>query len=107
MPRIEMRDAFGTSYRIDTASDETLQAWFDEWLPRLFPAGLSGDYGEPLILRVEPLYPGGADSAPDWPTWGPMMNEPFYIRRNPAEALPELGRRREWIEQEATKRGYR
>jgi hypothetical protein len=105
MPRIEMRDAFGTSYRIDTSSDQTLQAWFGEWLPLLFPADLDIDYGQPLILRAEPLF--DKENHPDWPPWMPYMHDPFHIPRDPAEALPALKRRREFIEKDAATKGYR
>jgi hypothetical protein len=96
MPSIELRDAFGTSYRISTTNRDTLQAWFDEWLPVLYPPDGDPRLGDPMIMSVYPLDPAGTGW--DWTTDSRYLGDAFTIPRDPAKALEALDRRREWIE---------
>jgi hypothetical protein len=96
MPMITMRDAFGTSYVITTTSRELLQAWFDEWLPRLYPAGADPRLGDPQIMSVYPLDPDGKGF--DWPANSRYMGDIFTIPHDPAKVLAALDERRAWIE---------
>jgi hypothetical protein len=96
MPMITMRDAFGSSYPIATTSRELLQAWFDEWLPVLYPADADPGLGDPVIMGVWPLDPHGTGF--DWPPDSRYMGDMFRIPRDPAMALAALDKRREWIE---------
>jgi hypothetical protein len=96
MPHVEIRDAFGSSFRISTTSRELLQAWFDEWLPKLYPADADPQLGEPLVMSVYPLDPCGTGY--DWAADARYLADPFTIPRDPAQALAALDRRREWID---------
>jgi hypothetical protein len=96
MPRIDMRDAFGTTYRIDSMDWGILQQWFDEWLPRVFPASMPDSYGAPL-LTVWPL-PEADGRTMDWAADTRYITEPFYIPRDPSKALATIAARREEIE---------
>ena len=95
-----MQDAFGTMYRITTRSRELLQAWFDEWLPRLYPADAPEQLGDPLIVRVypAPVTPGAMEY--DWSTDTRWIGQSFTIPRDPALALTALDARRAWIEEQ-------
>jgi hypothetical protein len=95
MPRIEMRDAFGVMYRIDTRSQETLQRWFDELLPALYPSDANPALGDPYITAVYPLDYDGTGF--DWPADSRYMASAFTIPRDPKRALAELDRRAGWI----------
>jgi hypothetical protein len=98
MPRVEMRDPFGTMFRIDTGIPGMLQAWFEEWLPKLYPAGMERDFGDPLIMSVYPLDPDGTGY--DWPADTRYISQPFNIPRDPARALDALAARRAWIDEQ-------
>jgi hypothetical protein len=96
MPRVELQDAFGTSYSITTRSRELLQSWFDEWLPLTYPADAPSEIGDPVIRAVYPLDVTGEGY--DWPLCAQFMSDSFRIPRNPAKALEALDERRAWIE---------
>lgn len=98
MPRYELRDASGQHFLLSTASDQLAQAWFDEWLPVLYPPGLADDYGLPL-MQVYPLSPDGRSA--DWATDMRWVTIPFTIPRDPRLALAAIASRRIWIEQQA------
>jgi hypothetical protein len=98
MPYYEMRDAFGSMYRLSTMSRETAQRWFDEWLPRLFRAEDPADMRSPLML-VWPM-PTEDGKSCDWAADTRFISEPFYIPRDPAQALAAIDRRREFIEEQ-------
>jgi hypothetical protein len=93
VPRVELHGVCGNMLRIDTTSRELLQAWFDEWLPLLYPDPRLGD---PVIQCVYPLQ--AADGAWDWPGDTRFTGQPFRIPRDPAKALAALDTQREWIE---------
>lgn len=90
MPRIMMQG------RIDTASRELLQAWFDEWLPLMYPADADPGLGDPVIRSVYPLDPAGTGW--DWPGDTRFIGRPFRIPRDPARALAALDEQRADIE---------
>lgn len=98
MPYYEMRDAFGTMYRITTQSTELAQAWFDEWLPRLYPPEMPADYGLP-VMTVWPMWT--ADNLPDWAAFVPFISESFTIPRDPKMALAAIAERRALIDEKA------
>jgi hypothetical protein len=91
-----MQNAFGETFRIDTASRELLQAWFDEWLPLMYPPGADPRLNDPLITSVYPIaLPGNVW---DWPGDTRFMGESFRIPRDPAQALAALDAQRARIE---------
>ena len=96
MPHYELRDAFGTMYRLSTLDAETAERWFGEWLPRLF-GDLPDDYGLPVMsvcaLPTE-------DGHTDWATDSRYYRDLFTIPRDPARALTAIAERRTWIEQQ-------
>ena len=104
MPYIDLRDPFGTSYRITTLGEDLLQPWFDFWLPRLYPPDAPAGYGDPVLTA----YPTVFGSELDWPAWGPLIggNAPFTIPRDPALALEALRKRRTEIEDQAIANGW-
>jgi len=65
MPRITLRDPWGTHYQIDTKDTEILRAWFAETLPVV-----NAHYGErrtpPATITVMPMFSSGADDRADW-----------------------------------------
>jgi hypothetical protein len=95
MPRVTLRDPFGMTFQISTMNDDLLQRWFDEWLPRLFPANMPQELGDPLV-EVWPLTHADGRSL-DWAAKSQHMG-PFTIPRNPAKALAVIEERRQWIE---------
>jgi hypothetical protein len=98
VPRVELRDAFGTSYQIVTLSDKLLGQWFAEWLPRLYPPGLSADFGDPSVI-VWPALGGPNGDTPDWPADSQVLGHYHLIPRDPALALGALAKLREKLEQ--------
>jgi hypothetical protein len=98
MPRVELQDAFGQCFAIATTSRELLQAWFNEWLPVLYPPGTSTALGDPVIRSVYPLDVRGTGW--DWPGDSRHIGVPFRIPRDPAQALAALDKRRAWIEEQ-------
>jgi hypothetical protein len=98
-----MQNAFGEAFRIDTTSRELLQAWFDEWLPLMYPPGADPGLGYPLIASVYPLDPSGTGW--DWPADSRFMGESFRIPRDPAQALAALDGQRAKIETMIRKAG--
>lgn len=98
MPHIQMRDAFGTNFQITTKSRDLLQAWFDEWLPQLYPPDAPAGLGDPIIMSVYPLAltPGGKEY--DWACDNRYLGQSFTIPRDPARSLEALDRQRKWIE---------
>jgi len=95
MPRVELQDAFGQCFRIDTTSRELLQAWFDEWLPVLYPADAPPGLGDPVIRSIYPLDPDSRGW--DWPGDIRFIPQSFRIPRDPAKALAALDEQRERI----------
>jgi hypothetical protein len=99
MPMIYMRDAFGSNFTITTKSRDLLQAWFDEWLPQLYPPGLEPEYGDPVITSIHalPLAPPPSKEF-DWVTDSRWLGQQFTIPRDPAKALDALDRQRRFLE---------
>lgn len=98
MPRVDLRDAFGTSYQVATMDLELLERWFREWLPRLYPPELAEQYGEPAII-VWPLF--DAERVPDWPASSTATYiEPFT--RDPGQAMAVLEDMRKRIEKDVS-----
>lgn len=89
MPYVMLRDAFGSSFHISTRNRATLQAWFDEWLPVLYPADLPEAYGDPVISQVFPLFDREMKN-PDWTQDSRYLGDQFRIPRDPALALKAL-----------------
>ena len=90
-----MRDAFGANFELSSQDPELIQRWFDEWLPKLYPADLPPDFGDPLI-QVWPLSPDGRSL--DWAAKSPHIQDLFRIPRDPAKVLAAIEDRRKWIE---------
>ena len=68
MPRGRLQDPWGTTYQIDTSSQELLRAWFDDVLP-LVNASYGQDDIPPARIMVHPFWlPAGDDMGglPDW-----------------------------------------
>jgi hypothetical protein len=64
MPRVLLMDACGMAYRIDTLGEGQLQAWLDEWLPKLWP---DGDQRMVPRVNIQPLWRGNFGTEdPDW-----------------------------------------
>lgn len=103
MPHVDLRDPGGMHYRISTTSRETLQAWFDEWLPRLYPAELPPEYGYPNVM-IYPLFTGDSQRAPDWVTYAPVLGTWRKIPRDPANVMEVLDQIRDRLEAEAARR---
>jgi hypothetical protein len=98
VPHIQMRDAVGMNYQITTKSRELLQAWFDEWLPQLYPADLEPEYGDPVIMSIYPLPLAPSGNEFDWITDSRKLGQQFTIPRDPAKALDALDRQRRFLE---------
>lgn len=88
----------GDIYRITAISEDLLQAWFDEWLPRIYPPGLPHAYGLPT-LHVHPIWQ--PDLQPDWCQDARLSGIPFQIPRDPAQALAAIAARRAELEEKA------
>lgn len=93
MPRVMIRSGAGMDYRIDSSDEGSITAWFDEWLPRLWPAG-SPDACEPMIM-VQPLWISDDPATdPDWfaDTWvtGRFYPFPAHTGERAMELLAEL-----------------
>lgn len=101
MPHYEMRDAFGMMYRLSTQDRDLAQRWFDEWLPRLYPADMDADYGLP-VMSVWPMQFDGRQSA-DWPTDTRYIRELFTIPRDPSLALAAIDQQRAEIDEQIRK----
>jgi len=62
MPRIEIQDAWGTMYRIDSHNAGTIMAWLFEWASKLVSSDISH---QPAIrMTIWPLY--NPNGTPDW-----------------------------------------
>jgi hypothetical protein len=96
MPRFTIRDAFGMGYELSSKDPELIQRWFDEWLPKLYPADAPEDYGDPVMM-VWPL-PEADGRSLDWAAKSPHIQDMFRIPRDPAKALAAIEDRRKWIE---------
>lgn len=114
MPWVTLLDGYGNNWRIATMNEATLQAWFGEWLHRVWnPALTFGGQPEPQVI-VYPLWdataPDGKPAAPDWLSDSRVISEPFVIPRDPAQVLPALKAKRAELEQkiaDADARGER
>jgi hypothetical protein len=104
MPRVELQDAFGQCFTIATTSRELLQAWFDEWLPVMYPADADPGLGDPVIRSVYPLDATGTGW--DWPGDSRYIGVPFRIPRDPAKALAALDEQRARIEAQTREARY-
>ena len=97
MPRIELRDPVGMSYRIDTLELHRIRSWLEEWLPRLFE-GFPDEPGNEPLVHIYPL-PCDERGAPDWP-FDTRLEYWFKISRDPDQAMKELrAKKREMIVQ--------
>lgn len=68
MPRIQMRDPFGTGFQIDSRNTDTLRAWFDEILPVCqITAGHDSETIWPSVM-IHPMWAlePGEPHDPDW-----------------------------------------
>lgn len=64
MPRLELRDHFGTTYAITSQNLETIGRWLTEWLPQLASPKVSLG---PLQLSIYPMPIGPDYKQLDWP----------------------------------------
>lgn len=80
MPRIELRDAVNTVYRIDTSDWLRVADWLTEWLPRLRAPSIA------LSMMIYPLWPEGAAGFPDWNADSRFFR-PFVIPDESADAV--------------------
>jgi hypothetical protein len=64
MPRLELRDHFGTTFAITSQNLETIARWLTEWLPQLASPNVSLP---PLQLSVYPMPLGPDYKQFDWP----------------------------------------
>jgi len=105
MPRIELRDPFGTSYRFDTRREKAIQEWFTEVLPHMFiPEDHRGPATYPQI-SVYPIWPWGRpaspDTLPDWVTDSRALGQLYTFQaRNGQEGIRALRELRRRLEQE-------
>lgn len=90
MPRVELRDRYGVSYRCDTASGDLLRCWLEEWMPKL-----TQGHDEPLLMSVYPAWTSpDCLSQPDWITDTRFAGVLFEVGRTASEALAAMGRER-------------
>jgi hypothetical protein len=96
MPRIELRDPFGTAFTIASSNPDTIAAWLLEYA-RLAVSADTSVY--PWMLTVWPL--PSVDRGPDggvafdWPVGGGQSAQGYWMH---AEAM---GRLAGWLEAEA------
>ena len=95
MPRIELRDPFGTSYQIVTLSSDLLRQWFAEWMPRLYPAD-EPRFGDPVIL----IWPAWDADKPDWLCDSRVLGRYEKIPRDPDLVMEALTQIRARLERE-------
>ena len=96
MPHVELRDCMGMTYRISTASPAMLQAWLEEWLPRLYPPDLPAAAGDPVV-HLWPLDPAFTGNMLDWVADG-RVNSWDTIPRDPAKVPAALAQIRARLE---------
>jgi hypothetical protein len=115
MPRIELIDPFGMTFRCDTRQAETLlRAWFDEHLPYMYLTGRPGiDSFETLWPKVLvwPMWAtpmGGPPTDPDWLCDSRVLGRAYELHaRNGDEGLAELLRIRRELEDDLKEMGVR
>lgn len=99
MPRILLRDAWGTGYHIDTMNETTLHAWFDEVLPPIWPPGLGDDFMPDIQVNPMSLAPDWSDA--DWLIDSRAMGHLVkFPARNGEQAMAELAKVRAFIEKQ-------
>jgi hypothetical protein len=98
MPRIELRDAYGTAYTIVTRNVETtLCAWFDEILPHLCEEFHGLEFYPDITVFPHAWRSDYSDA--DWPThsvW--IMQRYLFKAKNGLEGCLELAKLRTEIE---------
>lgn len=104
MPRIELRDPYGTAYRIDTRNVETtLWAWFDEVLPHIWLTAGDEVVWPSIIVWPMPSY-HYAGGGMDWLYDSRVLGRIHTFRaRTGDEGIAELVRLREQLTAELSK----
>jgi hypothetical protein len=98
MPRIELRDAYGTVYGIVTRNVETtLCAWFDEILPHLHEEFLGLECWPDIMVYPHAWRSDMSDA--DWPINSRWLGQRYrFEARNGLEGCAELVKLRTEIE---------
>lgn len=94
MPRVELRDAVGQAYRIDSLSLDRIKDWLSEWVPKLHDPAIG------LTMSVWPLptvYRKGRWEM-DWPADSRWITMTWNVPGDPEGAYQAMIDRRAWIE---------
>jgi hypothetical protein len=94
MPRIELHDCVGSTYRIDSMDWEKIEAWLGEWVPRLT---CTDPDIPPLRALAWPLFDPGT-AKPDWPCNSRFIGELFEVHGTAVQVLRRIEEQRAIIE---------